>query len=186
MIKYIYHITMFCGIMLFSGCTNQENSGLGFFELKESTVQIRQLQSRKYETTKDDAILKASISSLQDLGFEINEVNNELGTLVATKNRDAQEVGQNFKAYALTFLAIIGGNNMGASHMQDRDFTQKIKASIVVSPYKNQTTVRIVFQRAVYSPNGSIRKLESLTDVPIYEAFFAGLSKSIFLEGHNI
>jgi hypothetical protein len=39
---------------------------------------------------------------------------------------------------------------------------------------------------SIYSEKGAIRAVETINDLPIYQQFFQKLSKSIFLEGHNI
>jgi len=178
----------FIASLSFYGCASKIENSEAFFELKESTLQLRELQSKVYETSNDDDILRASISSLQDLGFEIGEVSYELGTLQAQKDRDAQATVQNVKAYFFATLSILAGDGMSAGRsLEDRDYTQKIRVSIVISPRgKSKRLLRIVFQRAIFSPGGGIRTLETLVNKEIYEAFFIGFSKAIFLEGHNI
>ena len=115
---------------------------------------------------------------LQDLGFELDESEAKLGLLVASKNRDATDAVQ------ITNKIIVGvfvGTNIPV------DATQRIRISLVtraMSP--RESTVRITFQRMVWNDLGQISRIESLEDPALYQEFFSKLSKSLFLEAHNI
>ena len=50
-----------------------------------SQVQLRQIQSRAFDTTNRTKMLRTVISTLQDLGFVIDKADDELGTVSATK-----------------------------------------------------------------------------------------------------
>ena len=51
----------------------------------QSQVGLRQIQSRAFDTTDRERLLRASIATLQDLGFVIDKADNDLGTVSGTK-----------------------------------------------------------------------------------------------------
>jgi hypothetical protein len=65
------------------GCVhNSTNSAL---EVGSNQVQLRQIQSRAFDTTEKAKTLRTVISTLQDLGFVIDKADLELGSITATK-----------------------------------------------------------------------------------------------------
>ena len=182
-------ITSILATLTMTGCGPKMATAEELLTLNETASEIRQLQSKRFDTKDETLVLRASSAVLQDMGFGIGETSEELGSLSAEKERDAQEIGQNVVAYSMAVLAALGGNgNNAASLMDQRDFRQVIRTNIVVSPARKDSSrvVRVVFQRVVYSEKGVIRAVETINDPPIYQQFFQKLSKSIFLEGHDI
>jgi hypothetical protein len=62
-------------------------------------------------------------------------------------------------------------------------------ACVVTRPIgkeKKYYAVRVNFQRVVYDNRGLISKREPLTDPRLYQTFFEKLSKTLFLEAHEI
>jgi hypothetical protein len=70
-------------ILLLSGCNSQKSYIL--HESDESQLQMRSMQTRSFDTTDKVGVLRATIASLQDLGFVIDKADDELGTISATK-----------------------------------------------------------------------------------------------------
>lgn len=54
-------------------------------ETSESQVQLRQMQTRAFDTTNRTKTLRTVIATLQDLGFVIDKADDELGTVSGTK-----------------------------------------------------------------------------------------------------
>lgn len=73
-------------LMLFLLC----GCGLTNDAITESSgqLQLRQIQTREYETLDTRATLRSVIATLQDLGFVIDKASIELATVSATKLRD--------------------------------------------------------------------------------------------------
>jgi len=96
--------------------------------LPPESLANRQLQTRRYQTGNEGAVLVAANAVLQDLGFNLDETSVELGVIVGSKTRDATDGGQVF------LLALLGalGNNPNA--VNSADATQIVKAAIVVRP----------------------------------------------------
>ena len=148
--------------------------------LSEQSLEWRMMQSRKYETSDERAILNASAGLLQDLGFTIDDTEGELGLLVASKERSAVSAGQVVGSLILAALT-------GAYVPTDRN--QLFKASVVTRPYgetQESVIVRVTFQRIVWNDQGQVSKIERINDESMYLEFFDKLSKSIFLEAQQI
>jgi hypothetical protein len=52
---------------------------------KESQVKLRAIQSRLFDTTEKDKMLRTVIATLQDLGFVVDKADDILGTVSGTK-----------------------------------------------------------------------------------------------------
>ena len=146
--------------------------------LTPETLAARQIQTRRYETNDEAEILSACIEHLQDLGFILSESETKLGVIVAYKTRTAVEAGQVVLAIALAALT-----GVPVPWEKDQQFT----ACVVTRPVgENSIIVRVTFQRIVWNDKGGISVLEGLMDPIQYQEFFSKLSKSIFLEAHEL
>ena len=145
--------------------------------LQPESLQLRQLQTRQFDTHDEKKVLSACAGVLQDLGFTIDDSETKLGFIGGSKLRDAtnggQVAGMLFAAFFLhTQLAI------------DKD--QKIRVSIVTIPQGKQSiAVRVTFQRILQDTQGGVR-VDSIEDANVYQEFFDKLSKSVFLTAHEI
>lgn len=94
----------------------------------EDSLQNRQMQSRRFESGDEMTIIHACGSVLQDLGYTVDEVETDLGVVVASKTRDAHDTGQ---AFGAALLAGLAGTQASI------DTTQRIRASLVTHPIHN-------------------------------------------------
>ena len=62
----------------------QSNAGR-ILDSEESQVQLRQIQTRAFDTTDSAKTLRTAIATLQDLGFVIDKADLDLGAISATK-----------------------------------------------------------------------------------------------------
>jgi hypothetical protein len=148
--------------------------------LKPEALSTRQLQTRRMDTAKEAELLKAVVGVLQDTGFNLEESETQLGVLVGSKERDATDGGQ--VAGAILISALFGTEAL-------YDDNQRIRASVVTRPSADNSgslLVRVTFQRLVWNNHGVLWKLETIDDKEIYIEFFDKLSKSVFLEAHEI
>ena len=68
--------------LILSGCAASQNSHI----LKGGNqVQLRVMQTRAFDTSDKNNVVRNVISTLQDLGFVIDKADAELGTVSATK-----------------------------------------------------------------------------------------------------
>lgn len=54
---------------------------------EQSQLEIRQIQTREYQTADKRMALRSTIATLQDLGFVIDDADLALGTVTATRHR---------------------------------------------------------------------------------------------------
>jgi hypothetical protein len=142
------------------------------------TVQVRQMQSRRFDTTDEKKLLAACAALLQDLGFNIEESASDLGLVVASKDRTAVETGQVVGSF---LVALLGVN-------APYDTTQKFRASIVTRPTEDgkSVIVRVTFQRTVWNTQHQVSRNEPLNKPEQYQEFFQKLSKSVFLDANDL
>lgn len=147
--------------------------------LKEPTTEVRARQSRRYPTDDEKSVLIASNQLLQDLGFNLDESNRDVGLLVASKDRTAVDGGQVAGQVAAAIL-------LGVYVPIDKD--QKIRASVVTAPAPGGQgiVVRVTFQRLVWNDMGTLSRVERLDDPEMYTEFFDKLSKALFLEAQEV
>jgi hypothetical protein len=171
---------LFClglGLMLLSGC--QTPVPPEALAPKQQTMEMRRMQSRRFDAGDEKKILAASTALLQDLGFNIEETSSELGLLVASKDRSAVETGQVITSVVVAILT-------GVPSPYDKD--QRFRASITtqVSEDKKSVIVRVTFQRTVWNNQKQITRNEALSKPEQYQEFFQKLSKAVFLEANDL
>ena len=159
--------------VLFS-CTSYQN----YYKLDEDYLARRQLETARFETDDETAILSASAQVLQDLGFTLDESETKLGLITASKNREAGNTGAKV---ALVFLAALGGTT------PVYDTEQKIYTTLVTTKSREAKgyNVRIEFARVIWN-NMNEARIEKIQDPEIYQDFFDKLSQSLFLNAHSI
>lgn len=177
MIRYSIHVCfLIVFVALVSGCANRIPKEA--LELRPESLALRQMQTRQFETKEESQLLQASSAVLQDMGFNIDEVEMRLGVVVGSKSREASGTGEKI---ALTILAVL------ANTPPTWDSVQNIRASLVSRPSEpGRVNLRVTFQRIIWNNHNQITKIESLEDATLYQEFFDKLSKSVFLQAHNI
>ena len=174
-VKYILITTVF--MLAFSGCANVPEDA---FKLSTTSLEDRQMQSRKFTTLDTKLLLSSGASVLQDLGYTIDESNVGLGVLTASKQADATNAGQIAGA---VMLALLTGT------VTPTDDEQKIRICLVIQEGlsdESSSVARITMQRIIWNTQGQVSRVESIKAPEIYQAFFEKLSKSTFLEANQI
>ncbi|MDE2997533.1 MAG: hypothetical protein OXU79_00470 [Gemmatimonadota bacterium] len=64
-------------------CSACGSSKEHLLKLDESQVEMRSMQTRAFDTTDKEGMLRTVISTLQDLGYIVNEANEVIGTVSA-------------------------------------------------------------------------------------------------------
>lgn len=148
-------------------------------QLSPESLERRQAQTRVFETSDEAELLSASAALLQDLGFNLDESEVDLGVIVASKDRDATEADQ---VAASIVLAVLFGAAM------PWDDEQKIRAAVITRGLEDRDgfAVRLTMQRIVWNTQGKVSKTEPLDDPVMYQEFFAKLSKAVFLEAQEL
>ena len=134
---YLCFFLLTAFILPFQGCGGIPKDALS---MNEATLEDRQIQTRVFDTSDENKIMSASASLLQDLGFNLDESETDLGLIVVSKDRTAVEFGQVLLMAALSAFS-------GTSAVYD--YEQKIRASVVTSPVgetEDRIAVRVTFQ----------------------------------------
>lgn len=77
-------------VLVMAGCVSTQGRLL---DSESSQVQLRNIQTRAFDTTEREKTLRIVIATLQDLGFVIDKADAVLGTVTATKlNRYALRI----------------------------------------------------------------------------------------------
>ena len=171
-VKRAFFLVLFAGagLVLTSGCKFRiPREALA---LSPQSLQLRQMQSRRFDTDDEKKILAACAAVLQDLEFTIEESESELGLIVVTKDRSAIQTGQ-----------VIVAALLGAPY----DVSQRFRASVLTRPIagRKNVVVRVTFQRTVWNNQNAMTRNEALTDPEHYRTFYEKLSKAVFLEAHE-
>lgn len=140
-------------------------------EPEKSQLEIREIQTRTYDTSDSKMVLKTMLNVLQDDGFIVTEGNADLGLLSATKELDLQSQG-----------AVFWGTFFNLSW----DKNAIVEATANVSEFGKQTRVRVNFQQKVYDSTGAVSTVDQITDPKFYQEFFAKVDKGLFIQKENI
>jgi len=171
----------FCSIVVFlsfSLVACQQKIPKDALALSPTSLKDRQLQTRIFETNNEMMLLIASAAVLQDSGYTIEESEVSCGVIVSSRDRDVTETGE-------VVGSIVVGVCLGAPVPYDTK--QRVVASLVTKPIDDKRiAVRITFQHIVWNNQNQISKREQINDPEIYQEFFAKLSKSVFLNAHEI
>lgn len=175
-----------CSLMLASCVTHNEYAmqvGAPPLAEGETTVSLREIQQRSFDTLESKRIVAASAATLQDLGFTVTASSGDFGVLAASKERDAVETAE---VAGQVFLAILAGL-AGSYHQIVYDESQKINVSLLVSETPGgSSNVRVIFDRHITNNQGLLWRAEVIKDEEIYQEFFDRLSESLFLEAHTL
>jgi hypothetical protein len=161
-------------LLLLVSCVSFDN----YYKLDDQYLQRRQLETRRFETDDEDAMLIASAQVLQDLGFTLEESETKLGLITASKNREA---GSTAGAVGAILLAGL----LGTSPVYDVE--QKIYTTLVSTKNRGSKgyNVRIEFARIIID-NQKNARIEIIREPEIYADFFDKLSQSLFLTANNL
>lgn len=65
-----------------AGCTSSSKQ---LTEMEDSQVNLRSIQSRAFDTTDKNGMLRTVIATLQDFGYVLDKADEELGVITATR-----------------------------------------------------------------------------------------------------
>ena len=127
--KYILFVlvAIFC-----IGCTQKIPKQA--LEWQSETLADRQVQTRRFDTANNEAMLNAASSVLQDLGFSLDESEYSLGVLVGSKARDATSGAQ--VAGAILVAALTGAVTAVDSH-------QVVRVSMVMREINDEKSKNV-------------------------------------------
>ena len=105
----------------------------------EGAVELRSMQSRRFDSLDEKAMLSAATDVLQDTGFIVSEASAPVGALAGSKQRDAEESGQVAGQVAITILFAL----MGSNYQPQWDTLQRIHVTLVLTPVQNSKQTEV-------------------------------------------
>ena len=150
----------------------------------KTALNLRSMQTRRFDTFDERRLLRAATQTLQDLGYTVTESSLKSGVLVGAKERDAEESGQIAGQVMLTLIFAA----LGTYHSPTWDASQKIVVTLTTSPVENsnQSDVRVSFDRRLTNNYGDLWRSEVILDPRVYQEFFEKFSQGVFLEGQKL
>jgi hypothetical protein len=112
------------------------------------------------------------INALQDFGLIIKHADAELGVLTAEKWTDVAHTKKEFRKARKKDLPLSASVVM--------------ECTANVSPFGEQTRVRVVFQQKILDATGAVLQANMVQDPAFYQNFFSRVSKSVFLQQEGV
>ena len=137
-------------------------------------LELREMQTRAYESKDTKLVMKAVINALQDDGFMVRSADRELGFISAAKEVDVEDATEAFMQQLFA----------GAAARYRKNST--IEASVNVSEFGRETRVRVVFQTKVVDNFNMPITTAQVEDPVYYRDFFAKVDKSVFIARQGI
>ena len=172
---------------------------------KLSQLELRDIQTRYFDTGNTELVMKAAINTLQDSGYTIQEIDPELGYMRARKyykgrHTDKKRLAGWSALLALTATYTVFSYGTAAGTMIDptrrianelKDKTVVVDTNVNIEKFgKNRTKVRFVaVQKVLLNADGysfvksAPMKVMRVYDPAVYQEFFSQIDKSIFYEG---
>lgn len=158
-------------LLVSSGCIIPSSSS------PETQLQIREFQTRSYDTKDYKMVMKAVMNALQDESFIIKQADLDLGFITAQKELDVESTVERLLS---SFLAALGG---GTAQYKKNSITE---VSANISEYGDQIRVRVNFQNKIVDNLGKVVKVEQIGAEKFYQDFFSKVDKSIFLAKEKV
>ncbi len=152
--------------LVLSGCASFDR------EPAITQLQIREIQTREFETNDVKLVMKGMMNVLQDDGFIIKNAVSDLGLLTAEKDIDVSSRSDIF------------WGSLVKEGRWNQHSVQEISAN--VSAYGARTKVRVNLQKKTFDNMGAVVSVEQDLNPETYQSFFARVSKAIFFEEEKI
>ena len=159
-IKAIY---MFIASLIILGCATTPATP------PKTQLEIREFQTRDYDTNDMKLVMKSLLNVLQDDGYIVKVANVELGLLSATKEINIENKGE------AVIMALLGGHNARWKK------NSIIECSGNVTEMGKVCKVRMNFQVKTMDNKGGVVDVNTIEDQVFYQSFFAKVDKGIFI-----
>ena len=150
----------------------------------QAPLELRQAQSRTFETPDSRLVLKAALNVLQDQGFVIRHADAELGIVTAAMEWRSRTPNRGLRV--LKWVTVVP--TYGASLLIPSGQTEvsAIEANVNVTPEGARTRVRISLVSRVTGKGGEVLRVMPVDDPLAYQRLLAGLDKAVFLEKEGL
>lgn len=139
----------------------------------KTQIQVREFQTRTFDTNKTDEVMSAVVEAFQDQGFMVKNVVPQVGLISATRE---VEVENGDEAFLKRFM--LGQNAVWSKNAA-------IEATANVKTQGGKTKIRANFQEKILNNHGGVDTVNTIDDPKFYQDFFDKIGKSIFIEKQN-
>lgn len=157
---------------------NQWDSHEQIWLSEESQVKIRAAQSRAFDTTDRMRMLASIVSTLQDLDFKLEVLDEELGVVSAKKfveNERIYGLDLSYVLYQPDALLVLNRSYQTWGPFYHRNNLVRVTATV----RKRNNAQLIVRASAQYY-------LRAVEDPAPYQQFFRALEQALFLQGQSV
>jgi len=137
-------------------------------------LEIRAIQTREFDTSSTQLVMKTMMNVLQDEGYIIKNAVLDMGLLSAEKQVSIENKGE-----AAMLCLLIGPQARWSKN-------QVLEASANVSEFGEQVRVRINFQIKKFDNFGAVIDVFPVTAPEQYQDFFEKVSKGMFIQKEGI
>lgn len=157
----------------------------------KTQLEVRQFQTRDFDTNDEKLVMKAMLNVLQDDGYVVKNAVVDLGLITATKETDLSPGRSGSQASGIDFLGggfVFGGGTTVFGTQAEQRFrkTEVVDFTGNVSEFGAQTKVRVSFQSKVLDNRGDVVAVTAVDDAEFYQDFFARMDKSLFLQKEQL
>ena len=171
-----------------AGCTSIPEEA---YQLPPSSQSVRDAQTRTFEVPDEANILQVAVALMQDMEYNFDTIEYELGVLSGSKVVDADSLAQQTGAVVadivLVTLSVFTGTGMSLGGVYGgTDDEIGLRITLVVLPSLEsevQYTARVTIQSELIDKGGRVKKVHMIENPVVYQEIFEKLSKSLFLAG---
>ncbi len=139
---------------------------------QQTQLQIREYQTRAFDTKNTKLVMKAVLGVLQDEGFIVKNADSDLGFISASKETD------------LGGAPIFWGTKDSEPARYRK--TSVIETTANVSEFGSQCRVRMNFMKKILDNTGATMEVDQITDAKFYQDFFSKVDKGLFLQKEKL
>ncbi|HPQ81171.1 MAG TPA: hypothetical protein PLZ86_05545 [bacterium] len=139
----------------------------------KTQLEIREFQTRAFDTKDHRLVMKAVLAVLQDDGYAIKNADKDLGFISASKDVDLG--GAPFWIWG-------SGSKNNARWKKLR----VLDATVNITEAGAQTRVRLSLQQKILDNLGGVINAGPVNDPKVYQDFFVKVDKGLFLQKENL
>jgi len=144
-----------------------------------STLEIRSIQTKEYDSTSQLMVYKALINALLDRGFTLKASDSQAGVVLANSTSTQLNGGEVVTKAVATYLTLGLNWVFGDNNLED---TLLIDVSANVTQLAGITKVRINAVAKRMNSEGEIVDSKMIIEPQYYSDIFEQIEKSVFLE----
>jgi hypothetical protein len=150
----------------------------------KSQLEVREIQTRTFDTSDTKLVMKAMLNVLQDDGYVVRNAVVDLGLITAAKDIDlaprrSEPIGGDF----------VGARGAVVFGFQGPPLYRKTEVHEFtgnVTEFGKQTRVRVNIQRKVLDNRGGVLSVQAIEDAQFYQDFFSRVDKSVYLQREQL